>query len=403
MHRLINLFALLIALALPATAQDSDPAIAVDRSATGGAQTLDDIMSRQNGDAIDDTFRRDNTGDPDGAASIQNQLGTLGGASDPELWRALRYGTADVTVSTRDERGRVLVQDGGMWWLNFREGPLLKYGFYLLGGTILALAVFFLLRGRIRVDGDMTGRTVLRFKFFERMAHWTLAGSFLLLGFTGIFVLIGRKFIAPTFGLEANATLLTASKFIHNNVSWAFMVSLIAVFVIWVWHNIPDKTDIVWIKQAGGIVGSKHPPAKKFNFGQKIIFWSVILLGASVSVSGLSLLFPFEITLFAKTFSILNDMGITGLIGLDPLPTQLAPQEEMQYSQVWHAVVAFVMMAIILAHIYIGSVGMEGAYDAMGSGEVDEAWAKQHHSLWLEEVQSEAAKSSDTSKTPAEQ
>ena len=58
----------------------------------------------------------------------------------------------------------------------------------------------------------------------------------------------------------------------------------------------------------------------------------------------------------------------------------------MQYAQLWHAIVSFVLMGIIIAHIYIGSVGMEGAFDAMGTGEVDEAWAHQHHSIWLDEV-----------------
>ena len=402
MFRLISAFALLIALALPSVAQQAEPATTPDRSATGGAQTLEDIMARQNGDTVDDTFRREATGDPDSAASTMDQLGTLGGASDPELWRALRYGTIDVKVSTADKRGRVLIQDGGMKWLNFREGPLTKYGLWLLAGTIIALVVFYLLRGKIRVDVGLRGATVERFKFIERMAHWTMAWSFILLGVTGILGLIGRKILAPTFGLEANATILMLSKFIHNNVSWAFMLALITVFVMWVWHNIPDRTDLIWIKQAGGIIGSKHPPAKKFNFGQKIIFWSVIVLGGSLSVSGLSLLFPYEITMFAKTFSLLNDWGLTSLVGLDALPTQMSPQEEMQYSQLWHAIVAFLMMAIILAHIYIGSVGMEGAYDAMGTGDVDEAWAEQHHSIWLDEVKAKQGASQNISKTPAE-
>ena len=402
MLRLLSAFALLIALALPSVAQQADSTMTPDRRATGGAQALNDIMARQRGESVDEAFRRNATGDPDSAAGLADQLGTLGGASDPELWRALRFGTAEVTVSTSDERGRVLVQDGGMRWLKFREGPLISFGLWLLAGTLIALAVFYVLRGKIRVDGGLKGRTIERFKFVERMAHWTLAGSFILLGLTGILVLIGRKFLAPTFGLEANATVLMFLKFIHNNVSWAFMLALIVVFFMWVWHNIPDRTDLVWIAQAGGIVGSKHPPAKKFNFGQKIIFWSVIILGASASVSGLSLLFPYEITLFAKTFGILNDWGLTAMLGLDPLPAQMSPQEEMQYGQLWHAIVGFVMMAIIFAHIYIGSVGMEGASDAMTSGEVDEAWAEQHHSIWLDEVKAKENAPQGNATTPAE-
>ena len=274
-----------------------------------------------------------------------------------------------------------------MRWMTLREGPLKTYGGGLLGGVVVLLAVFFLLRGRIRIEGGKTGVTVTRFRSFERAAHWLLAGSFILLGLTGLASLFGRTVLLPLFGPDANAGILVVSKWVHNNVAWPFMVALIVVFFLWVWHNIPDRTDLRWVAQGGGFVGSKHPPAKKFNFGQKMIFWSVIVLGASVSASGLSLLFPFELPMFAATFEKANALGVMDWLGRDPLPTALSPQEEMQFSQIWHAIVSFVMMAIVLAHIYIGSLGMEGAYDAMGSGEVDVAWAEQHHRLWLEEVQ----------------
>ena len=382
---------------LSAAAQQSQTP-AIDRTATGGAQTLEDIMARQRGEQIDDHFRSDNIG---GDARTAPGLGPLGGASDPELWRALRYNKADVTVSTGSDVAKVLVQDGGMRWYEFRKGPLTKYGGWLLLGTIGALILFYLLRGKIRLDAPPTGRTVTRFQAFERFAHWLLAGSFVLLALTGLLTLLGRAFIAPYLGKELNATLLTVSKIIHNNVAWAFIVGLVLVFVLWVWHNIPNRTDLTWFAQAGGIIGNKHPPAKKFNGGQKIIFWSVILLGSSIAVSGISLLFPFELPLFAKTFGILNTMGVPGVLGMDALPTVLAPQEEMQLAQLWHAIVGFVLMAIIIAHIYIGSVGMEGAFDAMGSGEVDEAWAHQHHSLWLDEVKAKQAEPPKTA-TPAE-
>ncbi|WP_172294743.1 formate dehydrogenase subunit gamma [Pseudoruegeria sp. HB172150] len=378
----------------------------IGHDATGGAQTLEDILARQRGEEIDDSFRREAIGNPDNAASMTGQLGTLGGVSDAELWRALRYGEANVTVSAGGDVATVLVQDGGMRWYEFRQGPLRTYGGWLLIGTLIALAVFFLVRGRIKIDGGKIGRTVTRFEFIERASHWLLAGSFILLGITGLFSLFGRPLIAPYLGKEFNSTLLIYSKLIHNNVAWAFIVALVMVFVMWVAHNIPNRTDLKWFAQAGGIIGNKHPPAKKFNAGQKIIFWSVILLGASISVSGLALLFPFEIQLFGKTFAFINWTGVLGWFDIAPLPEYLAPQEEMQLAQLWHAIVAFVLMAIILAHIYIGSVGMEGAFDAMGNGEVDEAWAHQHHSIWLEELKEkgEAPPDPDTDPkvTPAE-
>lgn len=385
--------------ALPLAAQETPPV--VDRSATGGAQTLQDIMARQRGETVDDQFRSTNIGNRDGRAGLAEQLGTLGGASDPELWRALRYGKADISVSSGGEVGKVLVQDGGMAWYQLRNGPIATYGAYLLGGVVALLAVFYVLRGRIALDAPRAGRTVTRFKFIERMAHWVLAGSFILLGLTGLLVKYGREVIVPLLGKETNAWLLLNSKLVHNNVSWAFMLALLVVFFMWVLHNIPNRTDLTWFAQAGGIVGSKHPPAKKFNGGQKIIFWSVIVLGGSISLSGVALLFPFEVQLFAKTFALINDTGLPGALSMAPLPVELTPQEEMQLAQSWHVIVSFVLMAIIIAHIYIGSIGMEGAYDAMGSGEVDEAWARQHHSLWLDELE-QKRKPAAQDATPAE-
>ncbi|MFQ6547967.1 formate dehydrogenase subunit gamma [Aestuariibius sp. 2305UL40-4] len=387
----VRLFAFLFAILLgsAASAQDApEEAAPADRSATGGAQTLEDILRRQEGLPVEDR-----SGAPAGEAPVSSdQLGTLGGASDSDLWRELRYDTADVTSQIRGPATTTLIQDSGMAWTQFREGPLATYGGYLLLGTIVALFLFYMIRGKIRVYGKKSGQRVTRFKAFERFSHWLLAGSFILLGITGLITLFGRM----TIGLFANnpaaydtareiyAFIALYSKWVHNNVSWAFMLALIFVFVLWVWHNLPDRTDFKWIAQGGGIIGNAHPPAKKFNFGQKMIFWSVIVLGGSISASGLSLLFPFELPMFAATFDKINAVGVPGWFGFAPLPTDLAPHQEMQLAQAWHAIVSFVLMAIIIAHIYIGSVGMEGAYDAMGSGEVSVEWAEQHHSIWAE-------------------
>ena len=403
-HRL--LLSLVIAfgvLSAPVIAQDTGDATAAEspRAETGGAQTLEDILRRQRGEEIDDSFRREAIGDPEGGAPATDQLGTLGGASDPELWRALRYGEADVTSQVRNPGATLLVQDSGMRWLEFREGPLRTYGGYFLLATIGLLALFYLVRGRIRIEHGRAGVTIVRFKAIERFAHWLLAGSFILLGITGLVVLFGRNGLMDWIGKENYATLALASKWVHNNISWAFMLALVMVFVLWVIHNIPNRTDLVWFAKGGGIIGKGHPPAKKFNAGQKLIFWSVIVLGGSISASGLSLLFPFELHMFAPTFAKLNALGAPGWFGMDPLPETLTPHAEMQLAQAWHAIVSFVLMGIILAHIYIGSLGMEGAYDAMGSGEVDLNWAKEHHSLWVEEVQAKEGKAPEQA-TPAE-
>lgn len=403
-HRLILGFVIALGLmTIPVLAQDAtDPAAAeTPRAETGGAQTLEDILRRQRGEEVDNSFRRNATGSPDAAAAPTDPLGTLGGASDPELWRALRFGDAAVTSQVRNPGATLLVQDSGMSWLQFREGPLRTYGGYFLLGVIALLALFYLIRGRIRISHGKAGVTIQRFKAIERFAHWLLAGSFILLGITGLIVLFGRNGLMDWIGKDAYATLALASKWVHNNVSWAFMLALVMVFVMWVIHNLPSRHDLVWFAKGGGIIGSGHPPAKKFNAGQKLIFWSVIILGGSISASGISLLFPFEFPMFAATFEKLRAIGITELPLYGPLPETLTPHSEMQHAQIWHSLVSFILMGIIIAHIYIGSLGMEGAYDAMGSGEVDLNWAKEHHSLWVEEVQAKESKAPEQA-TPAE-
>ncbi len=387
MQRLFAVLMIYLSIASGALAQDNVPPQTSTVDTNPAVSTLEDILRRQEGlKTSDDAIRSHEIGDPANAKPGIDQLGTLGGASDADLWRAYRFGEADITTQARVPAATTLIQDGGMWWLDFRRGPLQTIAIYLLGGTLLALALFYLIRGRIRIDGEKTGRTLLRFKAFERFGHWMLASSFILLGLTGLITLFGRKVIIPAFGHEAFSSVAIVSKWVHNNVSWAFMIALVFVFAIWVIHNIPDRTDLRWLAKGGGLLGGGHPPAKKFNAGQKLIFWAVILLGGSISLSGLSLLFPFEFNLFGHTFSLLNGWGVPGWFGYADLPYPLAPQEEMQYAQLWHALVSLILTAIILAHIYLGSIGMEGAFDAMGKGEVEEQWAREHHSIWAEEI-----------------
>jgi len=368
------------------------------REATGGASTLEDILRRQRGEEVSNDFRQNDEASSE--ALNEGSLGTLGGSSDPELWRALRFGTANVTSQVQNAGSTVLVQDSGMGWLTFREGPLRLYGGYFLLVVIAALALFFLLRGRIRIDAGRSGIRIQRFNWFERFSHWVLATSFILLAISGLFSMYARIFLEPGADREAwteadmlarqdgmmTETLLLWSKWVHNNVSWAFMLALVSVFVLWVMHNLPSRTDVKWLLKGGGIFTKGHPPAKKFNAGQKMIFWAVIILGASVSASGLALLFPFELQLFAPTFAKMNAVGAGDWVGYGTLPETLLPHAEMQLSQTWHAIIGFVMIGVILAHIYIGTIGMEGAAEAMTKGDVDLNWAREHHSIWADKV-----------------
>ncbi|MEZ5837405.1 MAG: formate dehydrogenase subunit gamma [Geminicoccaceae bacterium] len=318
------------------------------------------------------------------AANPEAAIGPLavGGAhNDAEIWSAIRNGQADTDTQVRGPATGTLIQDGGMPWLQFRSGPLLHWGGWLLVGTLAVVAAFFLFRGRIRIQGRKTGRTIERFAFIERFGHWLTAGSFILLAVTGLLTLFGRIALIPLIGHAAYSPVAIGSKWVHNNVSWAFMAGLILIFVLWAGRNIPRRVDLQWIAKGGGLFSkNSHPHAGKFNAGQKMVFWAVALLGVSISLSGLSLLFPFDLHLFPGTFAWIN-----GIFGTH-LPEVMSPQHEMQLAQTWHAVIAFIFMAIIVPHIYIGSVGMEGAFDAMGSGEVEVQWAVEHHDLWFEKV-----------------
>ncbi len=325
----------------------------------------------------------------EGAATAPWEI--LGPNSDPTLWGEVRQGSS-FSVTIPDKNAATLVQSYGVDWQRTRaaRGPLRDYGTMALFAVVALLFVFYLFRGRIQIEHGFSGTLIERFKPVERFGHWLLAVSFILLALTGLSLLYGRDLLIPLFGKETFADISAVGKWVHNNVAWGFMLGLVMVFVMWVVHNLPSMTDLKWIAKGGGMFSEGvHPPARKFNAGQKLIFWAVILLGASISLSGVSLLFPYEMPLFAKTFAILNSLGVEAVWGA-PLATELTPVEEMQYAQIWHTMVAFAMIVVIVAHVYIGSMGMEGAFDAMGSGMVDRNWAEEHHGLWVAEQDAKA-------------
>ena len=361
------------------------PGVATEPASGAATPTLEDILRRQKGLPVDNDARRANTGFDD-ALPASDVLGPSGNASDADQWRALRFDTADITTVNHGPAARTLIQDGGMTWLNFRAGPLRIGGALMLVGALALLAAFYLFRGRMRLDHPPTGRRVERFGGVERFGHWLLASSFIVLGITGILSLFGRVLFIPLFGKDAYAPVAAAAKWTHDNISWAFMIALVMVTVMWLVNNLPDRTDWQWLKRGGGMFGGGHPPAKKFNAGQKLIYWAVVIFGTTISLSGLSLLFPFELNLFGKTFGFINDLGILQAVNLPALPADLAPQEEMAWAQIWHASMSLILTAIIFFHIYLGTVGMEGAFDAMGRGDVDEEWAREHHNLWYQKI-----------------
>jgi formate dehydrogenase subunit gamma len=260
-------------------------------------------------------------------------------------------------IDIPDVKASVLMQPEGRTWDYFHEVLLHRGGAIVILGTIVLLGVAYLIIGRIRIAAGRSGQTVLRFKAFERFSHWLTAVSFVVLGLTGLNITFGKIVLLPLIGPEAFSDISQAAKYVHNFTSFAFVAGLMLIVVIFFKDNLPQKVDIDWLKQGGGFIKSKHAPAGRFNPGEKLVYWFSMAAGIAVSVSGLLLLFPFYGTNIA----------------------------EMQLVQVAHAVVAVLFIAMILAHIYIGTLGMEGAFEAMGTGEVDLNWAKEHHDVWLAE------------------
>lgn len=317
----------------------------------------------------------------------QNQLtggavpgGTTDGASsDSELWRAIRQGGSGNVAGGNPEAG-LMIQSQGEEWRQLRNGGLPMYSAWAILGILILLSLFYAIRGRIKIEHGRSDKTITRFGLIERATHWLLASSFIVLALTGLNLIFGKSLLLPIIGASAFASLTIFGKFVHNYVGFAFMVALVMVAILWIKHNIPSRHDLVWFLKGGGLIGLGHPPAKKFNAGQKVIFWMVILCGASISLSGWALLNPFTTTMMSDTAALANSILGTSFA------TELAPIHEQQLQTTWHSIMAIFMIVVIIAHIYIGSVGMEGALDAMTSGEVDKNWAKEHHSLWVDEV-----------------
>ena len=260
-------------------------------------------------------------------------------------------------ISIPDQRSSVLEQPQGREWREFHNVVLRWIGAIAILGILALIVIFYLSRGMIRLQSGRSGRTLVRFNMFERFVHWMTATCFVIMAITGLNITFGRPLLLPLIGHEAFSEWSQWAKYAHNYLSFPFTIGVVLIFLMWIGGNIPNKVDVEWFKQGGSLVGSRHPPAYRFNAGQKIMYWIVVIGGTLVAATGYQLLFPFYLT------------GIEG----------------MQLAQIVHSVVAMLFIAAMLAHIYIGTIGMEGAFEAMGTGDVDLNWAREHHSLWLDE------------------
>lgn len=278
------------------------------------------------------------------------------------FWRQVNSGNAYYTSLPGRETG-VLIQRGGEPWRQLRNGPVTQWGGLAVVLVILAIAGYHAWRGPQRLQAPRTGRLIERFSVLERAAHRTMSLSFVVLAATGLLMLFGKYVLLPVFGYSLFAGLAALSKNLHNFVGPLFGVSLVVSFIVFVRDNLPDRSDWQWVRHAGGLLGgaTQHIPSGKFNAGEKSWFWlGVFVLGAIVTLSGLVLNFPnFEQT-----------------------------RGQMQLAWTVHAIATLLFVCASFGHIYMGLLGVEGAREGMRTGFVDDAWAREHHELWYEEVNS---------------
>lgn len=288
----------------------------------------------------------------------------LGDVSDTEIWDNFRGGNPRDILAPAPE-GQVMTTTGQQWRM-IREKFIRKYLGWVPLIVIGLLAVFYLIKGPMKISAGRSGKTIPRFSLSARVAHWFMAGVFIILGLTGMIILLGRVVIAPYLGLEFNSMLASVAMQGHNLFGPVFIFALIWLFIKFIRGNFFQWVDLKWIFKLGGFFGG-HVSSRQFNFGEKSWFWMVIIVGSVISVTGVIMLFP----------TLVEDI------------------RWLQLSTILHALGAVGLIAVAFGHVYVGTIGMEGSLDSMLKGEVDENWAKEHHDLWYEEVTGKSATEED--------
>ena len=313
--------------------------------------------------------------DPGYAKQTNGERAKVQPGNNAPMWRQVGEGVtgySSLPKSQAPEAGNLIqpfvqypgsrLTNAGEAWRQVRNNWLIPYGGSLLIIVMLALAFVYFAKGPMKTTLPATGRKIERFTPFERASHWANAIAFVVLGVSGVIMAWGKFFLLPVMGGTLFGWLTYALKNLHNFAGPLFAVSLVVVFFTFLKDNWPEKGDLQWLLKGGGMLGGGHaPPTHRFNPGSKAIFWGgVFFLGLIIVASG----------------SVM-DMIVPGLI---------YERSTMQVAHMIHSVTSVLMLAMFLAHAYLGSVGMDGAYEGMRHGYVDEAWAKEHHEYWYDDV-----------------
>jgi formate dehydrogenase subunit gamma len=277
-----------------------------------------------------------------------------------ELWNAVRDRVQEpMTTQVGGVQSNQLINYWGDQWRLFRADWLVPIGGVILLGMLGIVTLFYLIRGPIKIEHGRSGKLVPRFSVNQRVVHWLAAGVFVLLGLTGLILLYGRYVLVPLLGPEGFGITASACKEMHNLFGPLFPVAIIAIMFSFGRGNSFKAIDFKWFLKAGGLFGHEMADSGYYNGGQKTWFWLTVLFGIAISVSGLILLFP--------------NFG--------------QGREIMGGAHFVHGIVAIVFITASLGHIYIGTLGMEGAAESMTQGYVDANWAAEHHNLWFAEME----------------
>lgn len=288
----------------------------------------------------------------------------VAGFAGADYWNVVKQGDHGSTQAQGQEAGQ-LINVAGEEWRLWRNQWVTPAGAYALGGTLAILAIFYLIVGQKKLDAPRSGQLIERWKRLDRANHWTVAILFIILAVSGLSLLYGKFFLRDVLGDSLWANYIMLCKLAHNYLGPLFVLGLLFMIVRWMKHNVFNGTDIVWFLKGGGIIGKAHPSAGYMNGGEKVWFWLLTIVGLVVCASGLVMDF--------QNF------------GQD--------RETMQIANLLHGVGSIILIVGSFGHIYIGTLGTEGALEGMKTGYVDETWAKQHHDLWYEEVKKESDKS----------
>ncbi len=273
-----------------------------------------------------------------------------------DLWREIRQRSLPLagTSQVRGVESGILINEYGDSWARFRADNPVRHAPKILGAVLIFTLLFYVVRGKVGIEGGLSGRMVKRFTDYERIAHWTLAILFLLLAITGLTLLLGRPLLIPLFGQKVFAVLASASKESHNLFGPIFLVSLLMMVASFARRNVYEKGDLTWLLKGGGMIGEGHVSGGFFNMGGKTWYWLAILVGLAISISGLILVSP--------------NFGQGRVV--------------MELAHLVHVIGAILLIAASIGHMYMGSVGTEGASEGMKSGYVDINWADAHHDRW---------------------